>query len=74
MDRNDVISHLQIMHTWASFAREKDQNFFNDGHFRSIEEWTEDAIALLKEQEAVIEQYHKADGFLYVHGWKWEGR
>ena len=31
-----------------------------------------DAIALLKEQEAIIEQYHKADGFLTAHGWKWE--
>lgn len=33
-----------------------------------------DALALLEEQEAIIEQYHKADGFLAVHGWKWEGR
>ena len=32
------------------------------------------AIECLKEQEAVIEQYHKADGFLAIHGWKWEGR
>ena len=31
-----------------------------------------DAIALLKEQEAIIKQYHRADGFLAVHGWKWE--
>ena len=29
---------------------------------------------LLKEQEAVIEQYRRADGFLAAHGWKWEGR
>lgn len=33
-----------------------------------------EALALLKDQEAIIEQYHKADGFLAVHGWKWEGR
>lgn len=26
------------------------------------------AIALLKEQEAIIEQYHKADTFLVTHG------
>jgi len=32
------------------------------------------AYALLKEQEAIIEQYHKADIFLEAHGWKWEGR
>ena len=31
-----------------------------------------DALSLLKEQEAVIEQYHKADGFLDAHGWKWD--
>ena len=33
-----------------------------------------DALALLKEQEEIIKQYHKADTFLDVHGWKWEGR
>ena len=33
-----------------------------------------DALELLKEQEAIIEQYHKADVFLEAHGWKWEGR
>lgn len=33
-----------------------------------------DALAILKEQDAIIEQYHKADVFLEVHGWKWEGR
>lgn len=30
--------------------------------------------AKLKEQEAIIEQYRKADGFLATHGWKWEDR
>ena len=38
------------------------------------QEVMEDALALLKEQEAIIEQYHKADVFLEAHGWKWEGR
>lgn len=33
-----------------------------------------DALKLLKEQEAIIEQYRRADGFLAAHGWKWEGR
>ena len=28
-------------------------------------------LKLLKEQKKIIEQYHKADGFLAVHGWKW---
>ena len=31
-----------------------------------------DAFNLLKEQEAVIEQYRKADTFLEAHGWKWQ--
>ena len=41
---------------------------------KCMTELREDAIGLLKEQEAVIEQYHKADGFLAIHGWKWDGR
>ena len=31
-----------------------------------------DAIELLKEQQEVIEKYHKADGLFEAHGWKWE--
>ena len=31
----------------------------------------EDALALLKEQQRIIEQYQKADGFLFAHGWDW---
>lgn len=27
------------------------------------------AITLLKEQESLLEEYHKADGFLTLHGW-----
>ena len=33
-----------------------------------------DALDLLKEQERIIKQYQKADGFLFAHGWKWEGQ
>ena len=39
---------------------------------RCMEEKDKDAIELLKEQQAVIEKYHKADSFLEAHGWKWE--
>ena len=59
MNRDDVISHLQIMHTWAEFALEKDQNFFNDSHMKSIAEWTMETIAVLKEQEKKIKKYEK---------------
>lgn len=27
------------------------------------------AVNLLKEQETLLEEYHKADGFLTIHGW-----
>ena len=28
-----------------------------------------DAMELLKKQESLLEEYHKADGFLTLHGW-----
>ena len=31
-----------------------------------------DILELIEEQEKIIEQYHKADMFLAIHGWKWE--
>lgn len=39
--------------------------------FREHENHCNDAIAALKKQESVITQYHKADAFLAIHGWKW---
>ncbi len=57
-DREKVISHLQIIHTWASFALENDINFFNEAHMNEMTEWTEDAIKLIKEQETEIERLH----------------
>ena len=33
-----------------------------------------EVLNVLKEQETIIEQYRRADGFLAAHGWKWEGR
>lgn len=53
IDKDDVIGHLQIIHTWASFARERDMNFFNKKHMRSIEKWTEDALKLLQKDGEV---------------------
>lgn len=35
-------------------------------------ETADDIYCALKEKEKIIEQYHEADGFLAVHGWKWE--
>ena len=53
-DRETVITHLQIIHTWASYARERDLQFFTPKHLEDIAQWADDAISLLKEQEAVV--------------------
>ena len=62
MDRETVITHLQIIHTWASFARERDLQFFTPKHLEDIAQWSEDALALLKEQEEIINRYQWEDG------------
>lgn len=50
-DRETVITHLQIIHTWAEFARERDLQFFTAKHLEDIAQWSDDALNLLKEQE-----------------------
>ena len=54
VDRETVITHLQIIHTWASFARERDLQFFTAKHLEDIAQWAYDALDLLKEQKAVV--------------------
>jgi hypothetical protein len=56
MDRETVITHLQIIHTWASFARERDLQFFTPKHLEDIAQWSDDTLVLLKEQEEQIRQ------------------
>lgn len=51
-DRENVITQLKIISTWASFARGHDLQFFTEKHLEDMEQWANDAIALLK-QEAV---------------------
>ena len=51
MNQKDVITHLQIIHTWVSYAREKGM-LLGEKEITRIEKWTADAIELLKEQEA----------------------
>ena len=53
IDKENVITHLQIINTWAVFAREHDLQFFTAKHLEDIVSWTDDALVLLKEQEAV---------------------
>ena len=64
MERETVITHLQIIHTWASFARERDLQFFTAKHLEDIAQWADDAITLLEEQEPILlENQHKPYGF-----------
>ena len=51
MNRETIITHLQIIHTWAEFARDRDLQFFTAKHLEDIAQWADDATALLKEQE-----------------------
>ena len=69
MDRETVVTHLQIIHTWASFARERDLQFFTAKHLEDIAQWTDDAIFLLKEQAKQYRKLLKRTG-----GYKMNGR
>lgn len=71
-DRENVITHLQIIHTWAEFAREHDLQFFTPKHLEDIAQWADDAISLLKEQEAETELCDRC-GRRRLKS-KWEGR
>lgn len=51
MNRETVITHLQIIHTWAEFARENNLQFFTAKHLEDIAQWADDALSLLKEHE-----------------------
>lgn len=63
VDRETVITHLTIIHTWAAFARERDLQFFTAKHLEDIAEWTDDALALLKEQEARVMTIEEVKAF-----------
>ena len=66
-DRDEIISHLQIMHVWAAFALENDLYFFNEKHMKSIAEWTEEAIEQMKPVQAEYEGDSKSTWW-YVCG------
>lgn len=38
-DRETVITHLQIISTWASFDRESNLQFFTAKHLENIAQW-----------------------------------
>jgi hypothetical protein len=54
MDRETIITHLHIIHTWAEFARERDLQFFTAKHLEDIAQWADDALKLLKAQSEII--------------------
>ena len=58
-DRETVITHLQIISTWASFAREFDLQFFTAKHLENIAQWSNDAVTLLKEQKEQIQELQR---------------
>ena len=76
MDREKVIKGLYACTTFGEDgATDGDCKICPyDKGYATGECWVQmnrDALALLKEQQEIIEQYHRADGFLDVHGWKW---
>ena len=54
IDRGIVITHLLIIKMWTEFARERGLQFFTVKHLQDIAKWSDDAIAMLKEQEAKL--------------------
>ncbi len=46
---------MQIIHTWAEFARERDLQFFTAKHLEDIAQWADDALALLKDCDTQIQ-------------------
>ena len=75
MDREKLMFALEMCSTGICSPKECPYNKDDyDSTTNCDDDQMRDALALLKEQESVIEQYHKADGFLDAHGWKWEGR
>ena len=64
VDIESTITHLQIIKTWAEFARERDLQFFTAKHLEDIAQWADDALELLKEQVGTINELQNAYGYL----------
>ena len=46
-DRDGIVSHLQIIHTWASFAAERNL-LLNGREIEKIADWSMEAVDFLK--------------------------
>ena len=55
-----VITHLQIIRTWAEFARERDLQFFTPKHLEDIAQWADDTIGLLQDIGGFGEELNNA--------------
>jgi len=50
MKKDDVISHLQIINIWASFALEHPEFCLTDSMLKSIDNWTKEIIKWMEGQ------------------------
>lgn len=69
-DRKKVIEGLEHCDFGVSDACYEEECPYYQSH-DCTDELKNDILALMKEQEAIIEQYRRADVFLEAHGWKW---
>ena len=61
-DRENIITHLQIIHTWAFFDKKYGWHRCSENCL-DVGQWTADAIAMLKEQEPILlENQHRPYG------------
>lgn len=59
-NRDTVISHLQIINTWATFHGQYDWHW-SSKETEDIARWTKDAIDLLKEDQTELSKSSKAE-------------
>ena len=72
MDSEKVIKALELCEIGSGDrCYETECPYYGQGCTEGLKN---DVLDALKEQVAIIKQYQRADGFLAVHGWKWEGR
>lgn len=58
MNRQDVIYHLQIIRTWAAVGKDPIYHGIEPKCCEDVERWIDDALELLKEQEAKPPEWH----------------
>lgn len=66
-----VITRLQVIHTWAEFAREYDLEFLTAKHLEDIAQWADDALELLKKQKAEIQNLRRENHDILTQFHEW---